>query len=251
MNLKSKFAALSLATIVLTGCATPGETDPNEMTKQGAIGGALLGLAIGAITGDADVAAKAALVGGVAGGVSGASEDLANNRENIRAEKRDAALAAIGNQNSESTPKVWKELDNFTGKWRVTVQTHVVEPGSTTTSASGSLKKTSEAEVVLSGTDELAINANFSFTPETGYKMQINNEKSNTSVEFAGEFQASKNRYSFYPENLDAVIYEGVNASDVHMELGFVGKNIWIIDTFVVVKGEELKVQTFKFNRQS
>lgn len=52
MNIFNKttlVAALSLP--LLAGCVTPGEDDPNALTKQGAAGGALLGLTMGRFDG--------------------------------------------------------------------------------------------------------------------------------------------------------------------------------------------------------
>ena len=104
-------AALSLPP--LTGCVTPGEDDPNALTKQGAAGGALLGLTMGALTGDADLALKGAIAGGVTGGVAGASADIHNNRENIRHDSRNEAIGGInGGQNTTATnaPQHGKKL---------------------------------------------------------------------------------------------------------------------------------------------
>ena len=100
-------AAISLP--LLAGCVTPGEDDPNALTKQGAAGGALLGLTLGALTGDAELAMKGAVAGGVAGGVTGASADIQNNREGIRSESRDQAIANIANgKNDSSQTQNWE-----------------------------------------------------------------------------------------------------------------------------------------------
>ncbi|WP_279626931.1 hypothetical protein [Vibrio hangzhouensis] len=36
---------------------------------------------------------------------------------------------------------------------------------------------------------------------------------------------------------------------DARFELGFIGNNIWKLDTYAFVDGKELHVQTYQFNR--
>ncbi|MEF1307767.1 hypothetical protein QTO17_38565, partial [Vibrio owensii] len=136
---------------ILAGCETPGEDDPNALTKQVAAGGALLGLTMGALTGDAELAVKGAVAGGVAGGVAGAGADIHNNRDNIRHDSRNDAISGInGGQNTAATntPQQWQEIDNFVGDWNVNIQNHNRDfKGLEGLSAHGSLAKTTEANV--------------------------------------------------------------------------------------------------------
>ncbi|MGF1719520.1 hypothetical protein L4D20_05650 [Vibrio kyushuensis] len=247
----SLIAALSLP--LLTGCVTPGEDDPNAATKQGAAGGALLGLTLGALTGEPELAVKGAIAGGVAGGVAGSAADMQNNRENIRHDSRDEAIAniAAGNGNQGTTQNQnWDELNNFVGDWNVAVRNHVTEAQAfAPISATGKLVKTTQADVALTNDEGVDLIAQFSYSQEQGYQFDFTNNAKQVTVNFAGEFQPQANRYQFYPTNVNDVIYEGVETGDIRIELGFAGTNVWIIDTYAYIDGNEKKVQTFRFNK--
>ncbi|MGF1696617.1 hypothetical protein L4C54_13160 [Vibrio lamellibrachiae] len=247
----SLIAALSLP--LLTGCVTPGEDDPNAATKQGAAGGALLGLTLGALTGEPELAVKGAIAGGVAGGVAGSAADMQNNRENIRHDSRDEAIAniAAGNGNQGTTQnQSWDELNNFVGDWNVSIRNHTenaIEIDAIT--AAGKLVKTTQADVTLTNAEGVDLIAQFSYTADQGYQFHFTNNAKNVTVSFAGEFQPQSNRYQFYPTNINDVIYEGVDSGDIRFELGFAGTNVWMMDTYAYIDGNEKKVQTFRFNK--
>ncbi|WP_045496005.1 hypothetical protein [Vibrio hyugaensis] len=246
-NKTTLVAALSLP--LLAGCVTPGEDDPNALTKQGAAGGALLGLTMGALTGDAELAVK----GAVAGGVAGAGADIHNNRENIRHDSRNQAIGGInGGQNAATTSasQQWQEIDNFVGDWNVNIQNHNRDfKGLEDLSAHGSLAKTTEANVKVTNSQGVDLNAAFTFDQQTGYQLTLTNEAKDVSVAFAGEQQSQSNRYNFYPMNINDVVYQGIPTGDVRVELGFAGPNVWTIDSYAYIDGAEQKVQTFRFTR--
>lgn len=250
-NRTTLVAALSLP--LLAGCVTPGEDDPNALTKQGAAGGALLGLTMGALTGDADLALKGAIAGGVTGGVAGASADIQNNRENIRHDSRNDAIGGINSgQNTAATnaPQQWQEIDNFVGDWSVNIQNHNRDfKGLEGLQAHGSLAKTTEANVKVTNSQGVDLNAAFTFDPQAGYQLTLTNQAKNVSVAFAGEQQSQNNRYNFYPMNINDVIYQGIPTGDVRVELGFAGPNVWTIDSYAYIDGAEQRVQTFRFTR--
>ncbi len=244
--------AFAISLPLLTGCVTPGEDDPNQMTKTGAAGGALLGLTLGALTGDPELAVKGAVAGGVAGGVAGAGADIQNNRDGMRSSSRDDAIASIGNGNdngsSNSAPKTWDELNNFTGEWDVSIRNHTGEQtGTRALHGLGTLPKTTQADVRISNDQGVDITAEFSYTPETGYEVNLVNAATDVEIGFAGEFLPQANRYQFYPTDVNKVIYQGVETADIRIELGFAGSSVWFIDTFAFVGGSEQKVQTFRF----
>ncbi|MGF1733914.1 hypothetical protein [Photobacterium satsumensis] len=259
------FAKSSIVSIIgltlLTGCVNPdNQDDPNALTKQGAAGGALLGLTLGALTGDADLAVKGAIAGGVTGGVAGASADIQNNRDNQRHGSRNDALAQIGNAGQATTtatqPQNWDKLDNFTGNWNVSIWSGATEqPVNATAKATGSLAKTTEANVNINNmtvdgqSQALSFTANFAYTPEAGYSLTVTDNASNVPVTFAGEYQQSMNRYNFYPTNAQASIYQNIDSSTVRLELGFAGPSVWMVDTYAQVDGQEQKIQTYRFTK--
>lgn len=245
-------AAISLP--LLVGCVTPGEDDPNALTKQGAAGGALLGLTLGALTGDAELAVQGAVAGGVAGGVAGASADIQNNRESMRSNSRDDAIAQIGSNNSQTqqtqSPQNWDKLDHFVGDWNVNIQTHSQDMANVAPlSASGSLAKTTQADVTVQNEQGVDLTAEFSYTTTDGYQLSLVNNAKDVAVSFAGESQANSNRYNFYPTNTSDVIYQDINSADIHVELGFAGPNVWLLESYAYIDGEQKKLQTFRFTR--
>ncbi|USD66998.1 hypothetical protein [Vibrio sp. SCSIO 43136] len=249
---KLHLLAVAASIPLLTACVTPGEDDPNAATKQGAAGGALLGLTLGALTGDAELAAKGAIAGGVAGGVSGASVDIQNNRETIRSSSRDDAIAGIGGQTQANQPQHWQQLDNFIGEWQVNIQNYDQDLATANAiSATGKLESTQQARVELSNPDGLDMSAGFHFSPENGYQMVITNNATDTQVEFAGEAMPNSTRYNFYATDTNAVIYENVDSGNVRVELAFIGNNIWMLESYVYADGQEQKVQTYRFSKQS
>lgn len=246
--------AIALSLPLLAGCVTPGEDDPNALTKQGAAGGALLGLTIGALTGDAELAMQGAIAGGVAGGVAGASADIQNNREASRSSSRDDAIAQIGNNNAQqNAPAVqqnWDKLDNFVGEWTVNIQTHSQDMNKVKPlNAKGSLAKTTQADVSIANEQGIDLTAAFSYTSADGYQMAIINNTKEVSVSFAGEKQTSSSRYNFYPINTNDIIYQDINSADIHVELGFAGPNVWLLESYAFIEGEQQKLQTFRFTR--
>ena len=242
-------AAISLP--LLTGCVTPGEDDPNALTKQGAAGGALLGLTLGALTGDPELAIQGAIAGGVTGGVAGAQADIQNNRESIRSNSRDDAIASIGGtQVQPAGQQNWAELNHFVGSWNVTIQNHDqtlrnVQP----VMAQGSLAKTTQADINVVNDQGINLTAAFSYTPESGYELNISNDAKNIEVKFAGEFQSSTNRYNFYPTNINDVVYQNINTADIHVELCFAGPNVWTLSSYAFQEGSQNQLQTFRFTK--
>ncbi|EGU42957.1 hypothetical protein VII00023_02864 [Vibrio ichthyoenteri ATCC 700023] len=254
MKFNTKLVLTSLISVpLLAGCVTPGEDDPNAATKQGAVGGALLGLTLGALTGESDLAVKGALAGGVAGGVAGAGQDLQSNRDNIRHDSRNDAIVGIastGQKNAESQQN-WQQLENFVGEWNVNIQNHIVSIDHQQITATGSLKSLSSADVNITSQNGLKLSGAFHYDQANGYQMQIDNQAKGVSVGFVGESLESGNKVSFYPTNVDDVIYADIPSANVRLELSFIGNQVWLIDSYAHVEGKEQKLQTFRFTRIS
>lgn len=267
--LKSLASAIIL-TLSVTGCSSIDHDDKHASTKNGAIGGALLGLTLGALTGDAELAAKAALAGGVAGGVAGSTADLANSRENERDKSRDQAISNIGNntqdtsnqnasnQNNNTANDSWSELTNFMGDWDVSISgLHAQQPIKATAKANGVLVKTTEAQINIDQVQlngelvDINLTTQFSYDTEEGYQAIIKNKSNDQSLHFSGEYQPALNRYNFYPTSSNALLTSGTTKQDFRLELGFVGKTIWVLDTYAIVDGQEVKIQSYRFSKKS
>ncbi len=253
MNYSKKITISALVVLpLLVGCVNPGEDDANAATKQGAVGGALLGLTMGALLGEPDLAVKGAIAGGVAGGVAGASHDIQSNRENIRHDSRNDALSSIGSQPMASSHNTtWEQLEYFVGEWNVSIQNHIVTAEHDKIEASGSLSSLSSADVAVSNELGLKLNATFGYDMTHGQSLQVKNKSNGTSVSFVGEGDKSGNRVSFYPTNIEEVIYTDIPSQDVRIELSFIGRQVWLLDSYAFIDGKEQKIQTFRFTKFS
>lgn len=253
MNFPKKMTISALVALpLLVGCVNPGEDDANAATKQGAVGGALLGLTMGALLGEPDLAVKGAIAGGVAGGVAGASHDIQNNRENIRHDSRNDALGSMGSDSKEQSHNAtWEQLEYFVGKWNVGIQNHIVTTEHEKIDASGTLSSLSSAEVVISNDLGLQLNASFSYATNGSQSLNIENKSNGTMASFVGEAYEGGNRVSFYPASIEEVIYADIPSQDVRLELSFIGRQVWLLDSYAFIDGKEQKIQTFRFTKYS
>ncbi len=247
--------------IFLVSCAGTGtERDANRGLKTGAAGGAIMGLALGAVTGDAKLAAQGAVVGAAAGGAAGAAADYQNDREDYRNENANrnininAPSGVTGQQ--AATLQRWHRLDDFTGNWQLDI--FVKGQGGKITDASGNaigtLASTTAAQFdikvnTVSGTSQTMSGiAGLSYTPELGYGLTTNFEGSDP-LSFSGVFQASEQRYNFYPVGAKGQTYSGDERSRMRIEMRFGGKSVIIFETYVLIDGKETKVQTYRLTR--
>lgn len=264
-NLKRSLLA-ALCVSVLSGCASTGEDgerDQNRGLKTGAAGGALVGLAMGAAMGDASLAAKGAMVGAATGAAAGAAADYQNDREDHRNENATKNINVNGLGNTAlATPAAtamqnWDKLDTFTGQWRVDIWAfdangERIEASGT---ATGSLAKTTAAELNF---DELAVNGEphalngkvkLAYTQNDGYSLKTN-FSNNEQMRFSGELDGTTQRYSYYPVNVQGQTLNGDERNNMRLELRFIGNDLFLVDTFSQIKGEEQQIQSYRFTRQ-
>lgn len=265
-NSKTLLAILCVA--ALSGCATTGdengERDQNRGLKTGAAGGALIGLAMGAAMGDASLAAKGAMVGAATGGVAGAAADYSNDREDHRNENSTKNInvngfagTPIAAGSTSTIPQQWDKLDSFSGEWRVDVWALGAKGQRIEASgmAMGSLAKTTAADLnfdelqvegephSLKGKVQLAYTANDGYSLETDFS---NNEP----MRFSGEFNSANQRYQYYPVNVQGKTLNGDERNNIRLELRFAGNDVFLVDTFAQVKGENVQIQSYRFTRQ-
>ncbi|PKG56311.1 hypothetical protein CXF83_20345 [Shewanella sp. Choline-02u-19] len=269
----NKFAKVALTTLclmALTACASGdgmGEDgrDSNRGMKTGAAGGAILGLAMGAVAGDAGMALKGAAIGAAAGGVAGAGADYANDREDYRNENATKSININGLPGTQvgvasqapATPQNWDRLDTFSGQWQVNIwaldsQGKRVEA---TGVAQGGLSKTTAAtlsveNLAVSGVkQDLTGQVELSYSPELGYQLQTD-FNGNKKLNFSGEYQPQLQRYNYYPVGVNGQTYSGNERSQMRIELRFAGKDVFLVDSYAVVDGQEVQIQSYRFTRQ-
>lgn len=257
---KYQFVTFLCITLLVACAGTGDERDPNRGMRTGAAGGAIMGLALGAVTGDATLAAQGAVVGAAAGGAAGAAADYRNDREDYRNENANrnininAPTGVTGQQTT--TPQRWDRLDDFTGNWQLEIS--VIGEGGKAIEASGnatgSLASTTAAQfdikvnTVSGNSQTMSGTAGLSYTPEQGYGLTTNFEGSDP-LSFSGEFQASEQRYNFYPVGAQGQTYSGDDRSRMRIEMRFAGNSVIIFETYVPISGKETKVQTYRLTR--
>lgn len=259
-----------LCVSMLMGCANSATEnadtrDANRGMKTGAAGGALLGLVMGAAAGDASLAVKGAAVGAAAGGLAGAGADYANDREDYRNENSSKNIninglpsQAVNAGTNSSVAANWDRLDDFSGEWQVNIW--AVNPDGerieATAQAAGNLVRTTATQLSIKalnvdGVDQpIAGNVELAYTVESGYSLQTE-FNGNEKLRFAGEFQSQQQRYSYYPVGVNGQTYSGDERSKLRLELRFAGKDVFLVDTFSVVNGQEVQIQSYRFTRQS
>ena len=263
---KTSLAALCIA--ALSGCASTsdenGERDQHRGLKTGAAGGALIGLAMGAVMGDASLAAKGAMFGAATGAAAGAAADYHNDREDYRNENstkniniNGLASAPMATGAASMVPQSWDKLDSFNGNWRVDIWALDAQGSRIEASgmARGSLTKTTAVELHF---DALQVNGEphslsgrvqLAYTPSDGYSLETD-FSNNELMRFSGELNVTNQRYSYYPVNVQGQTLNGDERNSMRLELRFAGKDVFLVDTFTQVKGEEQLIQSYRFTRQ-
>ncbi|GIU47852.1 MULTISPECIES: hypothetical protein [Shewanella] len=271
MNKSAKVLVLVASVSFLSGCASSGAVNEdgsgnNRGLKTGAAGGAILGLAMGAAAGDASLALKGAAIGGAAGGLAGASADYANDREDYRNENGNKNININGLPQSKvsdaqtavkSTPQSWDKLDHFSGEWQVNIWALNDEGNRVEASASanGALLKTTKTQLSVDNVQmngevqSLSGKVDLAFSPEDGYQI-MTEFNGNENMRFVGEVD-DQGRYSYYPVGVNGSTYSGNERSTMRLELRFVGKDVFLVDSFIQSKGEEVQIQSYRFTRQS
>lgn len=267
MSVIKKSIVILLCASFLSACASTSEENgdqaKNRGLKTGAAGGALIGLTMGAITGDAKFAVQAAALGAATGAAAGAAADYQNDREDHRNENKQQTITLNG-QNipaqaaQPSTPQTWDKINNFVGAWQVDIWANNAQGGvnEATADANGTLLSTSTASFIVEKLEvsgqkqDLSGKFLLSYTAEDGYGLTIdfsNNEK----LSFAGEYHASQNKYSYYPLQAKGTTLSGEQRSNMRIELRFAGNNIFLVETYVMNKGKEQQVQSYRFTKTS
>lgn len=259
--------AVGVLLALLTGCAATSDDsqrDANRGLKTGAAGGALLGLALGVAAGDASLAAKGAMVGAAAGGVAGAAADYQNDREDYRNERGTKTLNINGldgtHNAANNNEHTWDKLDRLVGEWQVKAWAigGNEQPINAVGRATGRLIKTTEVKLHFS---ELIVNgdkheqfgqANLSYTQDAGYLLATHfGHTDNQEIRYAGEKDLQNHKYNYYPLNAKGTVAVGAERQDSRVELRFVGQELFFVETFVKIEGEEVKIQSYQFTKLS
>ena len=259
---------LTLAAVLLPlACESTGEGADNRGAKRGAATGALVGLTLGALTGDAGLAMKGAVAGGVTGGAAGSMQDLDSQRQTERTEIMADAIVGRGGGEpvpAASRPQTWDRLNVFPGKWSCSMW-GLDEQGervTATASWTGTLASTSTARLTLDEVDLAGFGddvdddfgggySELSFDPEGGYEMLNVFTSTPDARRWVGERMSGEERYSFYYVGTEDTGHLGTARSQMRLELRFVGRDLFMLDTYSPEGSAEKQVQSYRFTRQN
>ena len=109
-------------TLLLSGCASEGDSRTAEGAKTGAAVGAGVGLLLGILSGDSRVAVAGAAIGAGVGAGQGAYEGWRQDQDDIRTREITQAIresAAKDNAAGDAEARAREELTRFLGVWQL------------------------------------------------------------------------------------------------------------------------------------
>jgi len=245
--------------VALTGCQTPEEgAQVKKGAKVGAVGGALLGVTMGALTGDAKMAAAGMAVGAAAGGAAGGMYEYEQSRD----DRRTKMLAdSIGGANKGETMDQagTRHLNDLLGDWSVAIWElgadgkHINAAGT----AKGMMDQKNQVrfeyqDIVVEGYDvKLTGVSRLAYDPEAGFTLENKFSLDEAPLSFVGEYVAVNNAYNFYQLDSDnPKSRTGLIRTNVRIEMRITGTKLIVANTFALVDGKEVQVQSYRFTRK-
>ena len=261
MSVKLKFLSVlevCLVALLVTGCATSQEQqDVKRGAGYGAAGGAALGLALGASTGSGKYAAAGAVAGAAAGAAAGGMYMYDQAREDRRTET--LATAIGGAKQGETADAAGKRhLADFAGEWNLDIwsldadgkritakgKATAVLPGKDTLRIEYKDIQSANLDSAISGTSSIGYSANSGFTLENRFSVFPEARR------WVGEYLPAKNAYNLYPaQDVEGNTITGVIRSNVRIELRVSGTNLVVAETWSMVDGKEIQIQSYRFTR--
>ena len=260
--MKSRFLAIlcifSMASIIAS-CATPQEgQDVKRGAGYGAAGGALLGLAMGAAAGSTKYAVAGAATGAAAGAAAGGMYMYDQSREDRRTKMlADSIGGARKGETADAAGK--RHLGDFAGDWNLDIwaldadgkkitargKATAVMPGKDTLRIEYKEIESPGYEQKITGSSLVNYSANNGFTFENEFSVYPEVRK------FVGEYVPEKNAYNFYPsQNKEGETITGVIRSNIRIELRVSGGNLVVAETYTMMEGKEVKIQSYRFIKQ-
>jgi len=258
------FVALILTAALGSAQEEQSRKEKRKGRRKGATGGAIVGLTLGAVTGDAKLAVAGAAVGGVVGGVSGDMYDYDQSRQDDRTMM---IAGAIGGSQSgdaatgETVGDVGKRhFEDLGGEWKLDIFFVGAEGENKTAvgsarglAAGDNAVRVLYQDITTEGYDG-AVSGYSLLRYEPGQGFFLENSFSSVSdevLDFVGEYLVDKNTYVFYLTNPTdgEMVAGGILRSNVRVEIRIMGSSLWVAETFTLIDGQEVKVQSYRFTR--
>lgn len=91
----------------------------------------------------------------------------------------------------------------------------------------------------------------FSYSPSKGFSLENKFSVTPEVRTYVGEYIPDKNIYNFYPStNKEGQTITGVIRSNVRIELRVSGSNFMVAETYTMIDGKEVKMQSYRFTKQ-
>ena len=222
--------------------------------RDGVVAGAAFGLALGVVSGEPGMAAAGAAMGATAGAMYEYDQSKEDRRTKMLAD------SIGGAQKGETADDAGKRhLTDFLGDWNLSIWAMNAEGNKVT--ATGKAKIVMQSKEVLQieytdiespGYDQKVTGSSvLNYSSSSGF--MIENKFSNLSDvrKYVGEFVPEKNTYNFYPtNNKEETGVMGVIRSNVRIELRVSGTNLAVAETYTMLEGNEVQVQSYRFTKQ-
>ncbi len=253
-----KLFSILLITTLLAACATEGGKEAGKGAKWGAAGGAALGLALGAVTGDKSMMLAGAATGAIVGGASGAMYEYDQHRDDKR--NQTLADAIAGSKSSSNTEQTMPNpLESFIGDWNVNAWGLMPDGKKVTATGSGKgiLTAKNRAKVdyfnIKAEGYQKTLNgyAIIDFDEKNGLMLTTYGPGDKVDAKFAGEYIAENKKFNFYLTNSQSKdTVTGILKSDVRLEIRIAGSNLWIVETYTMLNGQDTQIQSYRFSKK-
>ena len=260
--MKLKFTTILIIGMLaafMAACATDGER--KQIGKGAGVGAAVggaIGLALGAATGDAGFAVAGAAAGAAVGAGSGAMYEYDQTREDRRTQTMaDAIGGAKKGETADGAGK--RHLEDFLGDWNLDIW--ALDADGKKITATGKAKGVMESretarveytDIKAAGFDQIMTGTSvLEYAPAKGFSLVNTFSVTPDGRQYVGEYIPDKNAYNFYPAtDKEGKTVTGVLRSNVRIELRVSGSNLLVGETYTMMDGKEVKIQSYRFTKQ-
>jgi hypothetical protein len=89
-----------------------------------------------------------------------------------------------------------------------------------------------------------------SYSPDNGFMIENQFSVTNAMRKYVGEYIPADNAYNFYPTvSIEGQSATGVVRSNVRLVLRASSSNLAVAETFALVEGKEVQMQSYRFTR--
>ena len=103
-------------------------------------------------------------------------------------------------------------------------------------------------EIKVDGYEDIVTGSSIlGYHPQSGFSLENTFLVSGETLKFVGEYVPDGNKYNYYLSNNEGKTLTGIVRSNVRVEVRISGSNLWIAQTFTLIDGKEVKIQSYRF----